>query len=232
MIRARVLQDVVAGGQIKQKDAPLKVKSDDSDFYMQRRLSSQHIAEKAEEAQKLVELDGNFMMAKAQEIGSEPEILSRSVNEYLYAKHGIAYNKANKSKFGGDGAAGRSTQEFNDIINRFESQGLNTQLKESIELRRDLSKRILNTLEGGGLISKVDANNLRKKFPDYVPLNRIMETDELADVVSSVSGRAGRYETTSSGMSGGCSVQCKWSCRTIRDYIKWNTSSQGFGVRG
>jgi len=200
MIRARVLQDVVAGGQIKQKDAPLKVKSDDSDFYMQRRLSSQHIAEKAEEAQKLVELDGNFIMAKAQEIGSEPEILSRSVNEYLYAKHGIAYNKANRSKFEGDGAAGRSTQEFNDIINRFESQGLNTQLKESIELRRDLSKRILNTLEGGGLISKVDANNLRKKFPDYVPLNRIMETDELADVVSSVSGRAGKYETTSSGM--------------------------------
>ena len=41
---------------------------------------------------------------------------------------------------------------------------------------------------------------MRKKFPDYVPLNRIMETDELADVVSSVSGRAGRYETTSSGM--------------------------------
>jgi len=200
MIRARVLQDVVAGGQIKQKDAPLKVKSDDSDFYMQRRLSSQHIAEKAEEAQKLIELDGDFLMAKAQEVGSEPEVLSRSVNEYLYAKHGIAYNKANKAKFEGDGAAGRSTTEFNDIINRFESQGLHKQLGESIELRRDLSKRILNTLEGGGLISAVDANKLRKKFPDYVPLNRIMETDELADVVSSVSGRAGRYETTSSGI--------------------------------
>ena len=200
MIRARVLQDVVAGGQIKQKDAPLKVKSDDSDFYMQRRLSSQHIAEKAEEAQKLVELDGNFLMAKANEIGTEAEVLSRSVNEYLYAKHGIAYNKANRSKFKGDGAAGRSTQEFKDIIDRFESQGLDKQLGESIGLRQDLSKKILTTLEGGGLISKVDADSLRKKFPDYVPLNRIMETDELGDVVSSVSGRAGRYETTSSGI--------------------------------
>jgi hypothetical protein len=200
MIRARVLQDVVAGGQIKQKDAPLKVKSDDSDFYMQRRLSSQRIAEKAEEAQKLIELDGDFLMAKAQEVGSQPEVLSRSVNEYLYAKHGIAYNKANRAKFEGDGAAGRSTQEFKDIIDRFESQGLQKQLGESIELRRDLSKRILNTLEDGGLISNADANKLRKKFPDYVPLNRIMETDELADVVSSVSGRAGRYETVSSGI--------------------------------
>lgn len=200
MIRARVLQDVVAGGQIKQKGAPLKVKSDDRDFYLQRRLSSQRIAEKAEEAQKLIGLDGDFLMAKAKEFGSEASVLSRSINEYLYAKHGIAYNKANKAKFGGDGAAGRSTQEFKDTINRFESQGLHKQLGESIDLRRDLSKRILNTLEDGGLISKVDANKLRKEFPDYVPLNRIMETDDLSDVVSSVSGRAGRYETTSSGI--------------------------------
>ena len=89
--------------------------------FVPNNLNNERLAEKAEEAQKLVELDGNFIMAKAQEIGSEPEILSRSVNEYLYAKHGIAYNKANKSKFEGDGAAGRSTQEFNDIINRFDS---------------------------------------------------------------------------------------------------------------
>ena len=200
MIRARVLQDVVAGGQIKQKDAPLKVKSDDNDFYLQRRLSSQKITEKAEEAMKLVELDGSFLITKAKEIGTEPEILSRSVNQYLYAKHGIAYNKANKSKYGADGAGGETTKDFKNIIKTFESQGLNNQLKESIGLRQDLSKKILNTLQDGGLIAKADADKLRKKFPDYVPLNRIMEADDLSDVVSSVSGRAGRYETTASGM--------------------------------
>ena len=200
LVRARVLQDLVAGGQIKQKDAPLKVKSDESDFYLQRRLAEGKIAAKNEELQRLVDADSAFLVSKADEIGSDPSNLSSAVNSYLYAKHGIAYNKANRSKFGGDGAAGRTTDEFREIIKDFESKGLNRQLKESIDLRRDLSKRILDTIEEGGLISKADANDLRKKFPDYVPLNRILETDELADVASTVVGRAGRYETLSSGI--------------------------------
>jgi hypothetical protein len=200
MIRARVLQDVVAGGQIRQKDGILKVKSDESDFYLQRRLAEGKIAAKNEELQKLVDIDGSFLVSKSGELGSDASILSRSVNDYLYAKHGIAYNKANRSKFGGDGAAGRSTQDFKETIRDFEAKGLNKQLKESIDLRKDLSKRILDTIEDGGLISNIDADKLRKQFPDYVPLNRILETDELADVASTIVGRAGRYETLSSGI--------------------------------
>ena len=199
LIRARVLQSEVAGGQIKDA-GQLKVKSDESDFYLQRRLAEGKIAAKNEELQRLVDIDGAFLVSKANELGTDASILSRSVNDYLYAKHGIAYNKANRSKFGGDGAAGRTTKEFQETIRNFEARGLNKELKESIELRQDLSKRILNTIEEGGLISKVDANKLRKQFPDYVPLNRILETDELADVASTIAGRAGRYETLSSGI--------------------------------
>jgi len=200
LIRARVLQDEVAAGQIKQKDGVLKVKSDESDFYLQRRLAEGKITAKNEELQKLVDVDGAFLLSKANELGSEASTLSRSVNDYLYAKHGVAYNKANKSKFGGDGAAGRTTKEFQETVRDFEARGLNKQLQESIDLRQDLSKRILNTIEEGGLISKVDANKLRKQFPNYVPLNRILETDELADVASTIAGRSGRYETLASGI--------------------------------
>ena len=200
MIRARVLQDVVAGGQIKQKDGILKVKSDESDFYLQRRLAEGKIAAKNEELEKLVDVDGTFLLSKADELGSDANTLSRSVNNYLYAKHGVAYNKANRSKFGGDGAAGRTTKEFKEIIQDFESKGLDKQLGESIDLRKNLSKKILDTIEDGGLIGKAEADKLRKQFPDYVPLNRILETDELQDVASSIIGRSGRYETLSSGI--------------------------------
>jgi len=200
MIRARVLQDVVAGGQIKQKDGILKVKSDESDFYLQRRLAEGKISAKNEELEKLIDIDGAFLTAKADDLGSDASTLSRSVNNYLYAKHGIAYNKANRSKFGGDGAAGRTTKEFGEIIQNFESKGLHKQLNESIALRKDLSKRILDTIEDGGLIGKAEADKLRKQFPDYVPLNRILETDELQDVASTIIGRSGRYETLSSGI--------------------------------
>ena len=220
LIRARVLQDEVAGGQIKQEDGvidrflnvfdskgvrpskkgPLKVKSDESDFYLQRRLAEGKITAKNEELEKLVDIDGTFLVSKANELGSEASVLSRSVNEYLYAKHGVAYNKANRSKFGGDGAAGKTTKELQETIRDFEAKGLNNQLKESIDLRKDLSKRILDTIEEGGLISRVDAGKLRNEFPDYVPLNRILETDDLADVAATITGRSGRYETLASGI--------------------------------
>ena len=199
LIRARVLQSEVAAGQIKDA-GPLKVKSDESDFYLQRRLSEEKIAGKNEELEKLVDIDGAFLVSKANELGTDASILSRSVNDYLYAKHGVAYNKANQSKFGGDGAAGKTTKEFQETVKDFEARGLNKELRESIELRQDLSKRILNTIEEGGLISEGDANKLRKQFPNYVPLNRILETDELEDVASTVVGRAGRYETLASGI--------------------------------
>tara|TARA_X000001388_G_scaffold44154_1_gene31284 strand:+ start:3932 stop:7420 length:3489 start_codon:yes stop_codon:yes gene_type:complete len=199
LIRARVLQDEVAAGQIKDA-GQLKVKSDESDFYLQRRLAEGKISAKNEELERLVDIDGAFLSSKANDLESEASILSRSVNDYLYAKHGVAYNKANQSKFGGDGAAGRTTKEFQETVKDFEARGLDKELGESIELRKDLSKRILNTIEEGGLISKGDANKLRKQFPNYVPLNRILETDELADVASTVTGRAGRYETLSSGI--------------------------------
>tara|TARA_R110001583_G_scaffold77635_1_gene211252 strand:- start:191 stop:3733 length:3543 start_codon:yes stop_codon:yes gene_type:complete len=220
LIRARVLQDEVAGGQIKQEDGvidrflnvfdskgvrpskkgPLKVKGDESDFYLQRRLAEGKITAKNEELEKLVDIDGAFLVSRANELGSEASVLSRSVNEYLYAKHGVAYNKANRSKFGGDGAAGKTTKELQETIRDFEARGLNKQLKESIDLRKDLSKRILDTIEEGGLISRVDAGKLRKEFPDYVPLNRILETDDLADAAATITGRSGRYETLASGI--------------------------------
>ena len=165
LIRARVLQNEVAAGQIKDV-GPLKVKSDESDFYLQRRLAEGKISAKNEELERLVDIDGAFLASKANELGTDASILSRSVNDYLYAKHGIAYNKAKRSTFEGkDGAAGKSTKVFKQIIKDFEAKGLQNELKESIDLRRDLSKRILNTIEEGGLISKVEANKLRKQFP-------------------------------------------------------------------
>ena len=199
-VRARVLQDIVAGGQLKNKNAPLKVSNDEMDFYMQRRNAEGKIGAKNNELEDLVKLEAGYIIQKARETGQDAAAISRSVNDYLYAKHGIAYNKANRNKFGGDGAAGRSTQEFKETIENFEKAGMDETLKDVIDSRRGLSRRILDTIEDGGLISKDDADKLRKQFPDYVPLNRIMETDDLADVAEDVVGRAGKYETLSSGV--------------------------------
>lgn len=77
------------------------------------------------------------------ELGTDASVLSRSVNDYLYAKHGITYNKAKRSTFEGkDGAAGKTTKEFQETIKDFESKGLQNILKESIDLRRTYLKNI------------------------------------------------------------------------------------------
>ncbi len=58
----------------------------------------------------------------------------------------------------------------------------------------------MDTIEEGGLISAEKANKLREEFPDYVPLNRIMDTDEVQDAQRILTSSSTRYETLSTGV--------------------------------
>ena len=199
-IRAKLLQDISAGGQLSTKGGKLKVTSDEMDYYLQRRLAEGKIDSKLQRIEDEINLDAAFLLNKSDEIGKTTSELSKGINDYLYAKHAVAYNKANRLKFGGDGAAGISTQEAKSIIKKFEDSGLDKTLKNSIDNRKKLSKEILDTLEEGGLISKKEADRLRKEFPDYVPLNRIMDTDDVADAQKILTSSSTRYETLQSGV--------------------------------
>ena len=199
-IRAKLLQDISAGGQLSTKGGKLKVTSDEMDYYLQRRLAEGKIDAKLQRVEDEINVDAAFLLNKSDELGKTTKELSDSINSYLYAKHAVDYNKANRLKFGGDGAAGISTNEAQSIINKFESSGLDKTLRNSIDNRRKLSKEILDTAEEGGLISKADANKLRKEFPDYVPLNRIMDTDDVADTQKILTSSSTKYETLQSGV--------------------------------
>jgi hypothetical protein len=199
-IRAKLLQDISAGGQLKTEGGKLKVTSDETDYYLQRRLAEGKIDSKLQRVEDEINLDSAFLLNKSDEIGKTPAELSKGINDYLYAKHAVDYNKANRLKFGGDGAAGISTNEAKTIINKFEKSGLDKSLDFSINNRKQLSREILDTIEEGGLISTKDADRLRKEFPDYVPLNRIMETDDVADASNILTSSSTRYETLASGV--------------------------------
>ena len=350
LIRAKMLQDISAGGQLKTEGGKLKVTADEMDYYLQRRLAEGKIDAKLQRVEDEINVDASFLTQKADELGVETSQLSKDINQYLYAKHALDYNKANKSKYGGDGAAGISTNEAKSIISKFEgnktyekvkkiklyrggeenlktdtiytspsksqaevyrkelrddskiktyevdknkiasenqarktlkelgfdvdegmmhelvdpnfkdegfylgekandllikkltekgfigykAQGhdvkkmgkyvdefvlfrknlddlvskstiynpnsLANSLRVSINNRKRLSREILDTIEEGGLISKKEADRLRKEFPDYVPLNRIMDTDEVQDVQRILTSSSTRYETLSTGV--------------------------------
>ena len=199
-IRAKLLQDISAGGQLKTKGGKLKVTSDEMDYYLQRRLAEGKIEARLQRVEDEINLDGAFLLNKSDEIGKTPAELSKGINDYLYAKHAVAYNKANRLKFGGDGAAGISTKEAQSIVNKFEDSGLDKTLKNSIDNRKNLSKEILQSIEDGGLISKKEADRLRKEFPDYVPLNRIMDTDDISDAKRILTSSSTKFETLQSGV--------------------------------
>ena len=83
-----------------------------------------------------------------------------------------------------DGASGMSTAQARSIIKNFEKSELHELYKPIIERKRFLSNEILEVAKKGGLISDELYSELRKKYPDYVPMNRIMGNDA-ADINTS-----------------------------------------------
>ena len=170
------LQDQSGGGQYKSKSGKLKVENDTEDYYLRSRLAEPKIQMRNSEISEIVDLDSKWLVAKADEMDVPAAELSQSINKYLYSKHAIAFNKSKAKGFKGEGSpAGISTEDAQAYIKNFESSNLNVELKNIIDSRSDLSNQILDTLVDGGIVGKAKAKEWRKIFPNYVPLNRVME---------------------------------------------------------
>ena len=199
-IRAKVLQNKVAGGFLQQK-GKLVIDDDSMDYTMKRANAEGRIDAKINQVEADIALENGFLLDVSQRVGLSAPQISKEINDYMYAKHAIAYNKNNFGKFGEDGAAGISTEKAQKIVENFEAAGKDKTYDFSIKVRKDLSKQILNTLEDGQIISKAEAAKLRKDAPDYVPLNRIMDEDPLDDVSGFINGSfASKYETKNTGI--------------------------------
>ena len=172
------LQKTSAGGQLRYKRGVLEVDGDSMDYNLNSRLAEGKINARNAEIDNIIDLDSKFLVSKADEMGVPPAQLSNSINKYLYAKHALSFNKAKQNSYTGEGSpAGISNDEALSIIKSFDDAGMNSSLKNVIDSRRDLSRRILDTLHEGGIVSTKDMRKLRKQYPDYVPLNRIMDED-------------------------------------------------------
>ena len=195
-VRARVLQKQAGGGQYQSKRGEFEVPDDEADYYLQRRLAEGKIEAQNQEVADAIRLDQQFISKKSQDLGTDAQQLSDEIDIYLEAKHAPAYNKRL-----GDGAAGITTKEANERVKSFESRGLDQELASSIKVRTDLSRKILDTLVDGGLVSKSLAKDLRKQNPDYVPLNRVVSDDSIDDALKkSIQSGGVRSESKVSGL--------------------------------
>ena len=189
--RLQELQQTSGGGQLKSKDGPFKTLGDDTDYNMNARLAESIIAGRNTELKNIFDLDGQFLANKADDLDVDVQQLSQSIDKYLYAKHALTFNKIKKKDYKGEGSpAGIDDAEAKSIIKNFEKSGLQKELAPVIESRQNLSREILDTLVDGGLYSKAYAERLRKTYPDYVPLDRIMDDDAVFS--------PGKYDATGS----------------------------------
>jgi len=80
-----------------------------------------------------------------------------------------------------DGASGMSTDKAKSIVKAFEDADLQNTYKAVIAGKKHLSDEILEQAKRGGLINDATYKELREKYPDYVPLNRVMLDDVILD---------------------------------------------------
>lgn len=208
LTRARELQSQSGGGQYVNKKGVLNVVADEQDYYMQRRLAESTIQHENKLIANTIDLDKDFLSKQSKALGKSMGDLSDSVDDYLYAKHAISYNKQL-----GDGAAGIDSSAAQDIVSNFERANLHQELATSVQLRTDSSRKILDVLVDGGLVSPTVATALRKKYPDYVPLNRVMGEADIEDqIIAPLASGSTKYEATGTGLR-----KAKGSEREVRN---------------
>ena len=193
-IRARVLQDEVAGGQYSNKKGILKVEGDDEvDYYLKKRLAEGKIEYKAEAIVNINNKINENLTKKAIDSNVSTEELSKKLDDILHARHALKIN----AELGKDGAAGMYNREARTMLSEAERRGFTKLLGPEINEVRNLSKQILDTAVDGGLVSKQVAEQWRKDRPDYVPLTRIMDE---TDVPAYFNPRSVYNEVSNSGI--------------------------------
>tara|TARA_Y100000401_G_C8324751_1_gene227475 strand:- start:135 stop:3569 length:3435 start_codon:yes stop_codon:yes gene_type:complete len=194
-IRPRLLQEHTGGGQIRD-NGPLKLKSyeskekgpngedvsikvideDQQDYYTKKRIMDSKIRTQirvVEAENKLIEQE---LTRIASQKGIEPGQLSKDLDNYLYARYAVDYNKTGKK-------SGLTTDAAKNIIAEFEKRNLNKSLKGPIDALQNIINRTNKLAVDSGLLSKEQLKKYKEEYGEnYVPLKRQIEKETAAGV--------------------------------------------------
>tara|TARA_R110002124_G_scaffold119156_2_gene276934 strand:- start:390 stop:3911 length:3522 start_codon:yes stop_codon:yes gene_type:complete len=198
-IRQRLIQDEVAGGLYKDGGILKTLGKDNTDYYLQKRLAEQKIKDQTDfliDSNKLIN-DG--LIKKTVLLNKTPGMEARTVDELskdldtiLLAKYAPEVNR----RLGKNNRAGMSDESAKETLDKMKKNGTLDLLDTEIKELQFLSKKILDTAEGGGLVSKTQADIWRKERPDYVPLNRISDETDIKSYFNTGRNAFGEVRTT------------------------------------
>lgn len=146
--------------------------SDEGNPYQKYRLMPGRVGvainNKDEFAQKLV----GDITKSAKETGIEPKQFAADVNGYLQAVHAPERNAVL-----GDGAAGMTNQQAADALAAIDASPHSAKVKEFAETVQGFNELTLDVLRDGQVITPELYAELRERYPNHVPLNRIVDED-------------------------------------------------------
>ena len=160
---------------VSRKDVKI---TDASDPYLKATLYSGKVADKIRNTQNLVKTTLKDM--------AKTKITRKEVSDYLYFRHAPERNLALGGK-----ASGITTKEAAEGL-----KNLKPEVKQFAEKFQKLNNEVLDILKEGGVIDDTLYKTLKAKYPNHVPLQRILEDTE--DFGSVLSGKG--FDVRSTGI--------------------------------
>ena len=136
------------------------------------------IGTRLEDAVSKVTAIDKDILDTSKKIGASDKSLAHDVNQYLHAKHAPDYNAKH-----GEKAAGMTDAEAAQIISDTDSSAHVSEIKRIAKQVKDMSDQTLDVLLEGGVIDQTLYDKLRAMYPEHVPLNRVMEGQDIVDVL-------------------------------------------------
>lgn len=140
----------------------------------------------------------------AKATGGNVEDFNARLNDYMVAKAAPDYNAAHADFTArtGKAAAGISDPDAAQVITKAKADGLESVFEDLRKQVRAIDEAVLDTLEDGQLVSASQAAALRQRFPEHVPLNRVLPDSSDDSIVGAVFG-VPRFNTRGSGVKEG-----------------------------
>jgi hypothetical protein len=133
-------------------------------------------------------------VAWAKQTGGSRDDFNRRFQEYAVAKTAKDYNFHNQDFDPTKPASGMTDAEADAIILEAQQNGTAPVLEDLRRQLRVMDETYLDILRDGQLITQKDVDALRAKYPEHIPLQRVLDEADTSDAVGAV------YATPKFGM--------------------------------
>jgi len=120
------------------------------------------------------------IVATAKKLSISDKLLSSEISKFLIARHTPERNAEH-----GEGASGMTNAEAQTAIDDIRSNFYSSEVERIANSIQDINHKVLDTLLEGEVITQELHDSLRSKYPNHIPLQRVMPDEDIVDSLTS-----------------------------------------------